>query len=46
MASHDLEFLKPFDRIIWLDDGKVRADGASGEVLPAYAEHARGLTEV
>jgi biotin transport system ATP-binding protein len=40
MASHDLDFLKPFDRILWLDQGRVRADGPPADVLGAYVEHA------
>jgi biotin transport system ATP-binding protein len=36
MASHDLELLMGFDRIIWLDRGIVRADGAAAEIIGAY----------
>ena len=36
MASHDFDLLAGFDRIIWLDNGQVRADGAPAQVLPAY----------
>jgi len=36
MASHDLDFLAPFDRILWLEEGRVRADGSPRDVLDAY----------
>ncbi|MCL2716247.1 MAG: energy-coupling factor ABC transporter ATP-binding protein [Alphaproteobacteria bacterium] len=36
MASHDLDMLSGFDRVIWLDHGVIRADGAPAEVIPAY----------
>ena len=37
MISHDLSTLADFDRILWLEDGKIRIDGVPGDVLPAYA---------
>lgn len=40
MASHDLELLARFDRVIWLDAGQIRADGSAAEVLRAYRTHA------
>lgn len=40
MASHDLDLLQNFDRVIWLDRGTVRADNAPAEVLPLYRAHA------
>lgn len=40
MASHDLDLLHDFDRVIWLDRGLVRADAAPAEVLPLYRAHA------
>lgn len=36
MASHDLELLAAFDRVVWLEDGRVRADGPPGNVIAAY----------
>ncbi|MFG1360281.1 energy-coupling factor ABC transporter ATP-binding protein [Xanthobacter pseudotagetidis] len=41
MATHDLHLLEGFDRVIWLDRGRIAADGAPGAVLAAYADHAR-----
>jgi biotin transport system ATP-binding protein len=40
MASHDLDFLAHFDRILWLEGGVIHADGPSLEVLPAYKANA------
>jgi biotin transport system ATP-binding protein len=39
-ASHDFELLAEFDRVIWLDAGRIRLDGRPAEVLPAYRAHA------
>lgn len=41
MASHDLDLLSGFDRVIWLQDGGVRADGPASEVILAYQADAR-----
>ncbi|MPR08979.1 energy-coupling factor ABC transporter ATP-binding protein [Microvirga tunisiensis] len=47
MASHDLDFLAPFDRVVWLEQGRVRADGPPRDVLEAYrAEAHRGMREL
>lgn len=45
MASHDFELLARFDRLIWLDAGRVRLDGQPAEVLPAYRAHALATAE-
>lgn len=39
-ASHDLELLASFDRVIWLHNGAVRADGRPDDVLGRYREAA------
>ena len=36
MATHDLELLQDFPRVIWLDQGQVRADGPADAVISAY----------
>ena len=36
MATHDLELLHHFDRVIWLESGQVRMDGAPDQVVAAY----------
>lgn len=41
MASHDLDLLAGFDRVVWLERGAVRADGPPGDVIAAYRDHAR-----
>lgn len=41
MITHDLELLQDFDRVIWLERGAVRDDGAAADVLEAYRRHAR-----
>jgi biotin transport system ATP-binding protein len=47
MASHDLDFLAPFDRIVWLEQGRVRADGPPRDILEAYrAEAHQGMREL
>ena len=38
MASHDLELLAQFDRIIWIDGGTVFADGPPAKVLSTYRD--------
>lgn len=40
LISHDLDALGDFDRIIWLENGRVRADGKPSDVLPGYREDA------
>lgn len=45
MASHDLELLAQFDRVIWLDAGRIRQDGSPADVLPAYRAHAAMAAE-
>ncbi|MCP5085783.1 MAG: ABC transporter ATP-binding protein [Rhodobacteraceae bacterium] len=36
LITHDTDVLAGFDRVIWIDDGKIRQDGAAESVLPAY----------
>lgn len=35
-VSHDLAALEGYDRVIWLEAGRIEADGPPGEVLAAY----------
>lgn len=46
MASHDLELLQGFDRVIWMERGRVRADGAAEGVISGYVEAARSAQAV
>ncbi len=41
MASHDLDLLAGFDRVVWIRDGVVAADGRPDAVLAAYVADAR-----
>jgi biotin transport system ATP-binding protein len=43
MASHDFELLSGFDRLLWLDEGRIRLDGCPADVLPAYRAHAANV---
>jgi len=36
LVSHDLDHFDGFDRLIWLEDGRLRMDGAPPAVLEAY----------
>jgi biotin transport system ATP-binding protein len=38
MVSHDLEHFDGFDRLIWLEDGRLRMDGAPDVVCEAYRQ--------
>ncbi len=42
MASHDLDLLANFDRVIWLENGAVKRDGGALEVVSAYREFCIG----
>lgn len=41
MASHDLDLLAAFDRVIWIEAGRVRADGSPAAVIDAYRDYAK-----
>jgi biotin transport system ATP-binding protein len=36
VSTHVLAHVRHFERVIWLDQGRVRADGAGAEVCAAY----------
>lgn len=36
VSTHLLEHLKGFDRVVWLDKGRVRGDGAADDVCAQY----------
>lgn len=38
VSTHTLEHLADFDRVIWLEAGKIRADGPAASVCNAYLE--------
>lgn len=41
IVSHDIEHVKTFDRLIWLDGGRIRMDGCPEKVLKEYISYAR-----
>ncbi len=41
IASHDLDLLQTMERLIWLDQGRIIADGAPGDVVRLYVESCR-----
>lgn len=43
MISHELELLADFDRLLWLEGGRVRADGPAEQVLASYRLAARAM---
>lgn len=45
MATHDLHLLEGFDRVVWLKDGAVAADGPPDLVLPLYGAHAKARAD-
>ena len=40
VASHEFELLAVMDRVIWMSAGAIVADGAPGEIIPAYRRNA------
>lgn len=43
VSTHDLELAAEMDRVVWLEDGRVVADGAPGEVLAHYTDEMAAL---
>lgn len=41
VSTHLLEHVYDFERVLWLEQGRVRADGPGREVCEAYAENVR-----
>lgn len=40
VVSHDLDLLTGFDRILWIDEGRIKGDGTPADILPAYIAEA------
>ena len=43
LITHDLQYLKGFDRVIWLDRGYVRLNGPASSVLSAFSQEIDNL---
>lgn len=41
--SHDPAAVAACDRVLWLDAGRIRADGPPAEILPAFADDMRRI---
>lgn len=41
LSTHLLDHVQHFERVLWLDKGRIRADGPGREVCAAYAEDVR-----
>jgi biotin transport system ATP-binding protein len=41
VSTHLLEHVYDFERVLWLEQGKVRADGPGRDICEAYAENVR-----
>lgn len=45
MVTHDTQVLEGFDRVIWLDEGRVRADGPALSILERFTAEMMRLAE-
>ena len=41
VSTHLLDHVRPFPRVIWLDQGQIRGDGSGDEVCAAYEANVR-----
>lgn len=41
LSTHLLDHVRDFERVLWLDDGKLRGDGPGYDVCGAYADDVR-----
>ena len=41
LSTHLLKHVQGFERVLWLERGRVRADGPGRDVCQAYAQHVR-----
>jgi biotin transport system ATP-binding protein len=46
MISHDKEILADFDRILWIDNGKIINDGSFENVFPDFEKEMRRRANV
>ena len=45
MASHDLDLMQKFERVIWLERGKIAADGLPQDIIHRYSRACLGEAE-
>ena len=43
VSTHLLDHVRPYPRVLWLDQGRIRADGDGASVCAAYEAHVRTL---
>ena len=43
VSTHLLDHVRTYPRVLWLDQGQVRADGNGPDVCAAYEAHVRQL---
>lgn len=41
VITHDLDLVRDFDRVIWLEKGRIHADGPAREVIDGYVKSMR-----
>ncbi len=46
LITHDPDALRGYDRVIWLDDGRVRADGPAAPTLAAFEAEMERLAAI
>lgn len=45
LVTHDPAQIQSFDRVLWLEEGRLEADGPAGTVLPAFTARMQELGE-
>lgn len=45
MISHDAEAVAAFDRVLWFDEGRLRADGPPKRILPDFLDAMHGTSK-
>lgn len=43
VSTHLLDHVRPWPRVLWVDEGKIRADGDGASVCAAYEAHVRDM---
>jgi len=46
LSTHLLDHVEDFERVLWLDNGRLRADGPGREICAAYAQDVRERSAV